>query len=390
MGCVVSNEVSGSHIRRVQVASAAGKGESYKKDNVSYVDCDVCGGQGLFCLTGVPHDKSQVLRPDSSDERRADRMYLMGVYDSRTLLFDLLCYIQHGTTLKVLHSSTTMLFWLEPNSSTISLIDINKAVLKCGTHSHGKPMETSASSVLSHIQGITLGAYTGKRACESANLLVFTLIFDNSAKGDTVFKGELMLCARTTQELEAWVITLACLTGIAPTWATALDVSCCPGYESLDEVERAACHSHNIPPQLYLRVSSFVQDKVDEVKQCKKRSEAKAVMCGVRTPMLRQQGALRLSKGELRYWTGVDIFRTSIVWTLLERKGVLYDEQFRFATPPVPLYTLWFWSHANHAKGSSSLKIVIKTVLFCLHRKDYLALPEELLTIVFTFLPMFP
>eukprot|EP01061_Rhynchopus_euleeides_P039674 TRINITY_DN68073_c0_g1_i1.p1 TRINITY_DN68073_c0_g1~~TRINITY_DN68073_c0_g1_i1.p1 ORF type:complete len:404 (+),score=92.39 TRINITY_DN68073_c0_g1_i1:159-1370(+) len=403
MGCVVAKNVATTSVRRISVERSytpSARQRRYSADDKeSHYECEDCGGSGLFCLvTGLPHTHTAVA--DGTEEKRADRIYLMGVYDSRTLLFDLLCYIRHGTTLTVFPDCALYVFWLEANSATVSNIDPMKARLHYGV---GKPaLQSLGSTPLSRITEIRLGGGAPQLApsktatAGSANLLVFSLVFDVVDPLDadhSLFKGTLTLGAKSTQELEAWVITLASVANLPPAWSCALDVSQYDGYSELDTVERAACSSHNIPPKLFVRVQGFIRDKVAEVQRCTQRSQVRKVICGVGTPVLRGAGALQLSKGELRYWTGVDIFRTSIIWTLLARNDLVYDDHFKFATPNVPLYTLWFWSQANHVNGSSSLRHIIKAVLLCLNssrlRKKF-HLPDELLTIIFVFLPLFP
>ena len=414
MGCAASTaETSAASRYAPEERGGSKKGGHHQ-------DCAQCGGAGLFCLAnnGKSHENLTLAETGGSHEERADRTYLMGVYDSGSLLYDLLCYVKHGTLLTLLPEETQGVFRLiGPGvalSSAHQTTDASTTTFQLTTKTGPRvTVSTPVSRVVEIILGPRHAAeQTAQEAWGTAHLKTFTLVFEGGKDGGgdgkdgggeggggcadnpcPYFQGSMTLGSRSTQELEAWVIALASVTGVPPVWASSLDVSVCEGYAQLDVVERAACSSHNIPPMLYVKVQGFVTKKATEVQQCTRRSEAKKVMCGVRTPVLRgNRGSLRLSKGELRYWTGVDIFRTSIMWMLLARKNLIFDDAFRLATPPVPLYTLWFWSQASHAHGSSSLKHIIKAVLLSqmVPRNPALFLPSDLLTIVFTFLPLYP
>eukprot|EP00659_Diplonema_papillatum_P010182 gene10182-15660_t len=80
--------------------------------------CPACQSNGVFCIvSGREHPVSQ---PDCESEvERTDRLYLMGAYDSKTLLQELLTYVGNKVPLQVafLRGRTRDMaprnFWLE-------------------------------------------------------------------------------------------------------------------------------------------------------------------------------------------------------------------------------------------------------------------------------------
>eukprot|EP01063_Lacrimia_lanifica_P028439 TRINITY_DN4153_c3_g2_i2.p1 TRINITY_DN4153_c3_g2~~TRINITY_DN4153_c3_g2_i2.p1 ORF type:complete len:545 (+),score=157.81 TRINITY_DN4153_c3_g2_i2:121-1755(+) len=206
---------------------------------------------------------------------------------------------------------------------------------------------------------------------------------------------KLAFCTRMIHDLEAWVIALSSLTNISPSWRRALDISTYTRVHELDDVERCALAAHNITPQLYLGVKDYMEEKKVLVKQAASPAEARKIAYGIGTPTFRaSDAALKVTKGELRFWTGCDIFRTSVIWTLLERKKIIFDNSKK-ANVPMTLYSLWFWSQAAHDQGSWLLRRTIRTVMLaqrCPRDKAArrLMLPDDLLATVFAFLPLFP
>eukprot|EP01064_Diplonema_japonicum_P016068 TRINITY_DN24095_c0_g1_i1.p1 TRINITY_DN24095_c0_g1~~TRINITY_DN24095_c0_g1_i1.p1 ORF type:complete len:367 (+),score=40.92 TRINITY_DN24095_c0_g1_i1:40-1140(+) len=366
MGCTAS---TANGIRTIKVAG------KYRFEN----ECSICGGKGLFCmLTGERHDAPgmAVMGDNESETEKADRVYLMGVYDSKTLMHDLLTYTSHGTVFTRQNGGQLMLY-------------LDKTQL---SYDDDKNKETRE---LTDIESITLMGITQNSLTENNTLLrTFRVKFKETQNGkkNKVLTTDLTLEALTIQELEAWVISLSCLSSVPPSWEKYLDVSSCPYIKQLDIVERNACSAHNIPPVFYYKVKEYLIDKKKKIQVNPVHPNCAKIKGGIRPPLLRK-GALLVTKGELRFWTSCDIFRTSVIWMLLQRGGVVYDDAYKWATPTVALYTLWYWSSTNHHEGPSALRSTIYTVMLCQRTpRTPVAgrLPDDLLSVIFTFLPMYP
>ena len=341
------------------------------------VRCHLCKRDGAFCLiTGEKHGKKR--GEPETEEERCDRIYLMGIYDSGTVLPKLLYYVKAGVDLDYWWEGriqNTMRFFLSQKPGETDLH------ISCKL---GADDEDSDRIAVSCVERILLHS-------TSSQVLGFSLIFNEESESEThkIFHSTLKLRATTVTELEAWVITLSSSADIPPQWEQRMDLSKCD-LNTLSAEELLACSYHHIQPDMFRQITNFITKKRNEIR--KHPCVSNSIKQGVVPPIIKK-GALLVTKGELRYWADLDIFRTCVVWQLLSRADVIYDAGYTWPTPAFEIFPAWCWSQKTFRDASSRLKHLIISVMKiqrCRELEANYILPDELLWIIFVHLPLYP
>eukprot|EP01062_Namystynia_karyoxenos_P071069 TRINITY_DN6648_c0_g1_i1.p1 TRINITY_DN6648_c0_g1~~TRINITY_DN6648_c0_g1_i1.p1 ORF type:complete len:541 (+),score=184.98 TRINITY_DN6648_c0_g1_i1:126-1625(+) len=438
--------------------------------NPVQLTCPSCGCRlpsTPYCaMTGQRHTLFVSTQLRENAEERADRLYLMAIYDSPTLLAELLSYVGHGTNLEKWtpgqQQPQLRQFWLEASNS--ALPDPNASLWWKGKRPRHEslPLRDVERIVLgrrSPPNALSQGVRAHSPVVQDLYLRSFSLICHDAAGVEPI-----EVTAAAVQEFEAWVISLTRVIGVVPRWNEIMDISDSPLLPSLDMVERETCATHCVPPALYLQVMQLLRRKRDRVRGAlgwtpseagspettpvkaepegeddtegegadltSDAVEVAALKAGITPPRVhRVTGALFVTKGELRYWTRCDIFRTCAMWCLLSRKNIIFDPDFEWACPRMELYAPWHWSVEEHCSAPRAFQRTVRTVLgVCSLRRPHAAvaaaaersdpaagsaraaarrlshspsaasiatgppwqLPGDLLYIVFEYLPRFP
>eukprot|EP00668_Euglena_longa_P002062 GGOE01002396.1.p1 GENE.GGOE01002396.1~~GGOE01002396.1.p1 ORF type:complete len:958 (-),score=204.08 GGOE01002396.1:195-3068(-) len=266
------------------------------------------------------------------DEEEADRQYLMGIYDAEGLNNDILKYLQCGTML-LKHCRNG-----KPHFRKFSISEDFKEF--CWVDPE-KTMQGRSSVAMADITSIVLGQYSKvfHRNLTEMTEPEFYLSFSLILRGG---KRTVDVVAETPSEFEAWLIGLSHVLRMEPIWGKPLDVSMMDGCSKLDPDEKERCSRCHITPQLYLKLKEVVMDRREEVKSSIKlfsgdMEKVYQAVGGIHPPSIDKNGALLMTKGELRYLANIDIFRTCVIWKLFERQKLIYDPSFR---PPTPVSTL--------------------------------------------------
>ncbi|KAJ9447118.1 Kinesin-like protein KIN-1 [Diplonema papillatum] len=281
----------------------------------------------------LPRDMaSDVTKPYDNDE--ADKTYLMSIYDQDHLITDLLVYLESGTLL-IKHGRKgkphKRRFWIDMSTKELCWSD------EPGETPSGKGKR---SVVLSNVTSIILGMYSKvfKRNKVTPATDGFYRAFTIVVKGG---KRTIDVVAESVSDYEAWLIGLSSLLHVEPVWGDVLDVSTLPdgakeseGFRKLAPSEQDALKKHHIQPSLLLSLKKTVTDKRDEVVAKKKlfrgdMSQVYQAIGGIHPPKLNTENALLVTKGELRYYSDTDIFRTCVMWKLFEEDKLIFDPNFK-------------------------------------------------------------
>lgn len=265
------------------------------------------------------------------DTEEADREYLMTVYDSCTLVHDVTKYLKAGTIM-LKHgrrgSPHNRLFWVTVASFRMELVWIDPA---------NKTGERACIS-LNDVGYISLGCFSRvfRRNPYPNTDKNFYFCFTVALKdgGRTVD-----IVAPSLPDFEAWVLGLCHLARIDPHWGRPLDISAFPETPLLSPQERALCEQNYIFPSHYQKIKEKVSGLRDEVHLHLRlfgndHEQAYASLGGIHLPQVNDQGAVLMTKGELRYHCSpynTDIFRVCRIWIVFQEMGLIYDPSF---TPP--------------------------------------------------------
>lgn len=266
------------------------------------------------------------------DEEEADRQYLMGIYDAENLTSDILKYLQSGTMLlKHCRNGKPHFrkFFISEDAKELAWVDPDK------------PNQSKSAINLSEVTSIFLGQYSKvfRRSQTEMTEPEFYLSYSLVCNAG---KRTLDVVAETPSEFEAWLIGLSYVLRMEPVWGKPMDLSTEEGSTKLDPEERERCANHHITPQLYLKLKEVVMERREEVRQSIKMfngdmDKVYQAVGGIHPPSIDKNGALLMTKGELRYLANIDIFRTCVIWKLFERQKLIYDPKYR---PPTPISTL--------------------------------------------------
>eukprot|EP01064_Diplonema_japonicum_P028315 TRINITY_DN4316_c3_g1_i1.p1 TRINITY_DN4316_c3_g1~~TRINITY_DN4316_c3_g1_i1.p1 ORF type:complete len:1057 (+),score=314.94 TRINITY_DN4316_c3_g1_i1:114-3284(+) len=283
------------------------------------------------------HSHTDVTKP--YDEEEADKHYLMSVYDRDHLVSDLLKYLQCGTVL-MKHGRQgkphKRKFWIEGQTE---LVYSEEPSTTGQAHGGGKDKKTIP---LSSVTAIVLGMFSKvfKRSKPTPATDGFYQAFTLVIKGGS---RTIDVVAETVSEFEAWLLGLSNLLKLEPTWGEPLEFSQLPSSDeekaarSMTPREREACQMHHIRPSHLISVRRVVEEKREEVLANRRLFDGDMgkvfqAMGGIHAPSLDTNNALLMTKGELRYYTDIDIFRTCVIWKLFHEQNLIHDPKFRLPT----------------------------------------------------------
>ncbi|CUG10212.1 kinesin, putative [Bodo saltans] len=239
------------------------------------------------------------LTPSNGDEatevKRATTKRRGTLYDQPTLIKEILAYVQYGCTILKYGRSGA------PHYRTFYIItnDEEGSRLCWDEEDDGRRLGKGSSITLASVTAVLLGRSTP----------VFARIpgmegYYNSFSLEYVSKQQtrtLDLVCDTDAELESWVIAICYLTKKNPIFAKPLTLQTYNATSQLDMNEVQMCSEWHIPPDVFM--------------SCKRRVlEAKQ-----RTKNL----AVKMSPGDVRMLTQLDIFRSSAVWRHFESTGLV-------------------------------------------------------------------
>jgi len=262
------------------------------------------------------------------NEEDADQSYLMGIYDAENLVHDILKYLQSGTML-LKHGRVGKphfrRFFVSEDLRDLCWVDPDR------------PHQGRSSIAITDITSIVMGQYSKvfRRNQTEMTEPEFYVSFSLVLRGG---KRTVDVVADTPSEFEAWLIGIASMLNLEPMWGKPLDLSSEEGVGRLDVEEREHCSRYHITPQLYLKLKEVVSARREEVRTSIKlydgdMAKVTKAVGGIHPPAIDRAGALYMTKGELRYVANIDIFRTCVIWTLFQRRKLIFDPNFRPLTP---------------------------------------------------------
>lgn len=275
-------------------------------------------------------DTGSVTSKYDSDE--ADKHYLMTVYDSPTLVPDVIKYLCAGSVL-IKHGRSG-----DPHKRRVSISNASSVREIVWVDVDAKPVDTETKRgaiALSTISHIVLGQYSKvfRRHGGNPKNPDFFLSFSLHTKDGS---RTLDLVAPTLVDFEAWVLGLAHLCRITPIWGKTLDVSKDEQLHRLTPGEKALCESQNIFPTVFVRLKErLVQHRSEVLLHLRlfegDEREGYKSMGGIHAPQKNQRDAVLVTKGELR-WFGnrmdIDIFRVCKLFELFRDQGIIFDTSF--------------------------------------------------------------
>ncbi|KAG5472369.1 hypothetical protein LSCM1_03768 [Leishmania martiniquensis] len=300
-----------------EAARVDGKGERHKR-------------KAARRAKGFDGDALPVDAPNPSYQEKDSRA-LMKVYDSPTLVQDLIRFLRSGSRMlkhcrrgkphqRIFWVSTQRgkkeLFWKEPDSrsadySCIQLSDVSFIQVGC----FGKVFSRHRipPSDPAFFRAFTIGLKHGGRTVD--------------------------IVAETLPDYEAWVVGLSHLVGIDPVWGGKIDLTMELGTDRLTYLESSVCEANYIHPLQYLELKKRVQHVAARTMQvlteCGNDTvRAQAILGGIHPPAVNSNCAVYMTKGELRFLMAdtFDILRISRLWMLFQQINLVYDDNFVPAT----------------------------------------------------------
>eukprot|EP00755_Sulcionema_specki_P017474 Sspe_Gene.64447::Locus_38119_Transcript_1_1_Confidence_1.000_Length_1289::g.64447::m.64447 len=323
--------------------------------------CANCGCAGTpYCtMTGQLH--VIVGSPRETHGDRLRREYLMMIYDSPTLLQELLRYVSQSI----------------PRSLTINGKEVrDECRIQCRSDiSNGDPTAVlhlgTGKVMLKDVRSLTIGRGRGsrgyynpfetKKASQEGYIRTLGIVLSS--------KSTILLRTSDVEEMEARMIVISQICQLPPTWALPMDISFYrESMAHLDSFERVACSMHNIPPPLFLQLVALIEHKRDSVLKSNKYKQGKwGIQPGLIDPATK---AILVTRGELRYWSMCDIFRTCALWCLLSRRSLIYDPNFAWVSPKMTLVSSFpVWSICSHDEAPAILREFVRDLHFVFKKK---------------------
>lgn len=263
---------------------------------------------------------------------RTTRLQLMRVYDSPTLVSDLIKFLRGGTVM-VKHGRLgkphRRLFWVSSSKGKPELLWMDP---------EGKD-DSRSSLHLNEVAYIKLGCFgkVFKRHAIKQKSPSFFLCFTIGLTGRD---RTVDVVADSLADFEAWVVGLSWMVGVDPCWGGKPDISKEPGFETLSFFESTTCETNFVMPSEYLTLKQAVVNRRAEVKAAMEKHPddlqlVEELLDLIHPPQFNEHGAFLFTKGELRFLCPdikLDIFRISYIWILFEQMGLVFDPNFSLPT----------------------------------------------------------
>ncbi|CCW68042.1 unnamed protein product [Phytomonas sp. Hart1] len=259
----------------------------------------------------------------------SNQHYIMKIYDSPALVKNLLLFLRCGSVM-LKHGRSgkphRRLFWISSGK--------NAKELHWADHQsnfNGIPSSISLNSVSS----IQLGFFSKvfQRHPIPTSDPAFFFSFSLELKGGV---RTVDIVASNLPDYEAWVVGLAHLIEVDPFWGAKLNITSEKGFDQLSYFESNLCETHFIFPVDYLTLKAklklFIKHTIEVLDKCENNAKkAQKILKGIHPPALNSQGAIYMTKGELRFLCpklSLDIFRISHIWMLFQQMNLVYDDNF--------------------------------------------------------------
>ncbi|ESL10065.1 kinesin [Trypanosoma rangeli SC58] len=261
-----------------------------------------------------------------------DNEYLMRVYDSPTLVQDLIRFLRCGTMM-LKHGRSgkphRRYFWVSLAQNSRKLV---------WSELEARTTAVRSSIDLSDVGFIQLGCFSKvfKRHSVPPTDPSFYRSFTVGLKagGRTVD-----IVADSLPDFEAWIVGLSNLVRVDPVWGGKLDITKETQFDQLNCFEAGLCESNYIYPSQYMalkkRVKRIASRTLTALEKCgNDATRAQHLLGGIHLPSVNEKGAVYLTKGELRFigQSEMDILRITKVWILFQQMNLVYDDNFVPAT----------------------------------------------------------
>ncbi|RNF01354.1 putative kinesin [Trypanosoma rangeli] len=270
--------------------------------------------------------------PKGQRRSTRDNEYLMRVYDSPTLVQDLIRFLRCGTMM-LKHGRSgkphRRYFWVSIAQNSRKLV---------WSELEEKTTTACSSINLSDVSFIQLGCFSKvfKRHYIPPTDPSFYRSFTVGLKagGRTVD-----IVADSLPDFEAWIVGLSNLVRVDPVWGGKLDITKETQFDQLNCFEAGLCESNYIYPSQYIalkkRVKRIASMTLTALDKCgNDATRAQKLLGGIHLPSVNEKGAVYLTKGELRFigQSEMDILRITKVWILFQQMNLVYDDNFVPAT----------------------------------------------------------
>ncbi|ORC90924.1 kinesin [Trypanosoma theileri] len=317
-----------NHPQRNRIGSTDNGEESHMDEDENDTHKDLTKGGSAGEQNSTQDANTESPKP----RRKGDQQHLMRVYDSPSLVQDLIRFLRGGSVM-LKHGRSgkphRRHFWVSIIQNRRKLLWMDPAA---------KASSERSSIDFRDVSYIQLGSFSKvfKRHPVSPRDPVFFRSFTIGLKdgGRTVD-----IVADSVPDFEAWVVGLSNLVCVDPVWGGKLDITREKGFESLNCFEASLCESNYIYPSQYIMLKKRVQRKAERtlqvLQQCGNDAQkAQTILEGIHPPALNEKGALYLTKGELRFMgrEEMDIMRITKVWMMFQQMNIVYDDNFVPAT----------------------------------------------------------
>jgi hypothetical protein len=232
---------------------------------------------------------------DAADNKRATGKRRGTLYDQPSLLKEILSYVQYGCTILKYGRSGAPHYRL----FYVLMSEEEGARLCWDEEDDGRRLGKGSSIALSGVTRIILGRFTA-----IFDRLPDTEGFYNSFSLEYISRQQtrtLDLVCDTDAELESWVIALCSLTKKSPQFGGPLVTKNTPALAQLSPDEESMCIRWHVPPDVFMSCKRRVED-------VRHRSKHPVV---------------KMSPGDVRMLTQLDIFRASAVWKHFAAVGLV-------------------------------------------------------------------
>ncbi|KAJ9464285.1 Lateral signaling target protein 2 [Diplonema papillatum] len=260
------------------------------------------------------------------EKQRADDEYVTHVYDREGLINDICQYLQGGCDVEII---------LDIDRKKEKMWIRKQPPLLCRGTAAGNVDNVVDLGKIARIRlGLTKDVKNALLTPEEA-VKTFTIDFKPSA---TASIPSLSVYCDLLVDFEAWVLCLAHICKITPTWEKEGKLPRNVA-KLLSSAEAAHLTKNQVPAEAYEATAKVMTERQAEVKHHLwvhdgDRERAWIAMGRSVRPWLNSEGAVYSTKGEIRHISGLDIFRGCALWEVLARQRIIFDPHYRPSLGP--------------------------------------------------------
>ena len=292
----------------------------------------VCNG----CLSkslqsdNIKFEEQKKLDVKKRNKEKADTDYVTNIYDREGLVGQIIQFLQGGCKVHIAENGERVpaKMWLQ--ASPDSLRWCYTGTQPSGTQPRSQTFGVNISVIKPLRLGHTKELKSIQRLTKEEQMLCVTIPFSEAEQKSGA--TSVSIICREVVDFEAWVLGLSHVKRNEPTWDQPFKLEKSLLKAGLTNNEAQALANNCIPASVFVTARDKIMARTKEVKHhlwVHDGDQEKAWQATGIRPYLSSREALYATKGEIRHYTDLDIFRACKLWEVMASQHLIFDPKYR-------------------------------------------------------------